>query len=254
VLPQSWLAVILFVFFVAPGLLFDILSERRRASFAESSFREISRVVLASLVFTALAVATLAAVRVAKPQWLPAPERLLQPDRAYVASHNMLIFRALVLEVVVALLLAWLFHLSLSLRHGASIRPVSAWRKAFKADRPKGAEVYVRVRLTNGVVYLGQLADFTVDMELADRELILGSPLFSKTEDRPLSPVPSTYQRLVIRAAAIDAIFVEYRTKLCPDLGSEKPKRLPAESSDGAPSVGKNSLQETSQISASAAP
>jgi len=51
VVPSSWLSVVLFFLFIAPGLLLDLLSEQRRAGFSESAFREISRILLASLVF-----------------------------------------------------------------------------------------------------------------------------------------------------------------------------------------------------------
>jgi Family of unknown function (DUF6338) len=49
VVPGSWLSVLLFFLLVAPGLVFDLLSQRRRAGSPESGFREVSRVVLSSL-------------------------------------------------------------------------------------------------------------------------------------------------------------------------------------------------------------
>jgi MFS family permease len=61
--PASWLAVLFFLLFVAPGLLFDLLSEKRCAGIAQSGFREISRVVLASILFSAIGAVAVAVVR-----------------------------------------------------------------------------------------------------------------------------------------------------------------------------------------------
>ena len=52
--PTTWLSVLFFFRFVALGTLFLLLSKRRRKTIADSAFVEISRVVLASLVFTGL--------------------------------------------------------------------------------------------------------------------------------------------------------------------------------------------------------
>lgn len=48
-IPGTWLAVILFLIVIAPGLFFDLLGTRRRVAVAESAFREIGRVALGSL-------------------------------------------------------------------------------------------------------------------------------------------------------------------------------------------------------------
>ena len=67
-IPNTTGAVLAFFLFVAPGLLFDLLSERRRAGIPETSFREASRVVLASTAFTTLALGLVAAPCLVVPQ------------------------------------------------------------------------------------------------------------------------------------------------------------------------------------------
>jgi hypothetical protein len=52
--PSGWLTVVLFLLLVSSGLLFDLLAVRRRTGPAESAFHETSRIVLASLGFTAV--------------------------------------------------------------------------------------------------------------------------------------------------------------------------------------------------------
>jgi Family of unknown function (DUF6338) len=141
----SWLSVLLFFLFVAPGLLFDLLSERRRAGFSESAFREVSRVVLGSLAFSGFAFALLAILRTVHPAWMPDPKRLLEPRNSYAKDHYLLILRTLVLQGSLALTAAWAWHIFLARRHGgATIQPVSAWTQVFKRDCPKGHDAYVR--------------------------------------------------------------------------------------------------------------
>jgi len=106
---------------------------------------------------------------------------------------------------------ALLTHWLLVRRGGATIRAVSAWTALFRRDLPPGHRAYVRVRLAGGIVYTGSVLSFTSDLPLADRELVLGPPLYSKTGDRQLSALPPDYTRILIRGAMIETLAVEYR-------------------------------------------
>jgi Family of unknown function (DUF6338) len=212
--PGSWLSVLLFLLLVAPGLLFDRLSERRRARFPESAFREISRVVLSSLAFSGFAFALLIILRTVHPAWLPDPERLLEPQGSYVRDHYWLLLRTLLLQTSLALGAAGALHLILDREEDkATIRPISAWTQVFKRDCPKDHDAYVRVRLDGGVVYSGLVANFTSDLEVDGRELVLAQPMASRTGQNPMTAVPGQYQRVVIRGSAIEVMSVEYRPK-----------------------------------------
>jgi hypothetical protein len=146
-LPSSWLSLLLFFLVIAPGLLFDLLSERRRAGLTESAFREISRTILASLVFSGFSVLVLGVVRTIKPSWMPDPRPLFQHSN-YLWTNYRLVVRTLAIEVTIALMAAWLAHLVVSHRQGgASIRQVSAWTHVFKREKPLNHDAYVRVRL-----------------------------------------------------------------------------------------------------------
>jgi hypothetical protein len=214
VVPGSWLSVLLFFLLVAPGLLFDLLSERRRAGFSESGFREVSRVVLGSLAFSGFAFALLAIVRIVHPAWMPDPRRLLDPQDPYAREQYALILRTLVLQESLALAAAWAWHMILAKKQGgATIRPISAWTQVFKRDCPKGHDAYVRVRLAGGVIYSGLVANFSSDLEVDGRELILASPIASRTGENPMTAVPGQYQRVVIRGSAIEVMSIEYRPK-----------------------------------------
>jgi hypothetical protein len=258
--PGSWLSALLFVLLVAPGLLFELLSERRRASFSESAFREVSRVVLGSLAFSGFAFAVLVILRYVHPAWLPDPRRLLEPRSSYPRDHYRLLLRTLVLQASLALAAVWVWHIFLANKpwHSlfankqgeAEVRPVSAWRKVvskarqvfskatirrvsawtqvLRRDCPKGQEAYVRVRLANGVVYSGLVADFTPDLEVDGRELVLAQPMASKTGDNPMTPVPRQYERVVIRGGAVEVMSVEYRLKRQHNAAAEAPRPVPS--------------------------
>lgn len=69
----------------------------------------------------------------------------------------------------------------------------------------------MRDRLTNGTVYAGQVADFTADLDQADREIVLCPPLYSKTGDNALTQMPGEWQRVVLPASNIESIGVAYK-------------------------------------------
>jgi hypothetical protein len=191
-----------------------MLAERRRAGLDESAFREASRVVFASLVFSGIATAMLLLLRSIKSSWMPDPRQLLLHEDTYFGARYGLILRALVIELGIALILALCTHKFLSKRQGGeSIRQLSGWTQAFKRDRPVDHEVYVRVRLTSGSVYSGKVGHFTAGLDTEDRELVLAPPLSAKPPTGSMTPLPPLYQRVVLRGEAIDVISVDYRPK-----------------------------------------
>ena len=108
--PTTWLAALFFVLLVAPGLLYDLLADGRRAKAGESVFREVSRTVLASLIISTLSVSILVAIRWVRPAWMPDPDHLFSGTGGYVARHYRLILRTLLLEGGIALVIAAGFH------------------------------------------------------------------------------------------------------------------------------------------------
>jgi hypothetical protein len=230
--PSTWLTVVLFLLLVSPGLLFDLLAARRRTGAVESAFHETSRIVLASLGFTVVALAILAAVGAATSGLLPDPKGLLDPDGVYLADHWPTVIGALAAESVLAHGAVLLAHWLLVRRNGATIRPVSAWTALFRRDLPAGHRPYVRLRLTGGIVYTGSVLSFTSDLPLADRELVLGPPLFSKMGDGTLSALPPGYRRVLIRGAMIETMAVQYRPTAAADPDPGPPG---SDSSDGEP-------------------
>jgi hypothetical protein len=216
VVPSTWLSVLFFVVLVAPGLLFDLLAERRRVGAPESAFREASRVVLASLVFSGLGLAAVVLVRTLEPAWMPDPDRLVAEPHQYLVEHYRLLLAALLVTGSVALGAAGLAHWLLARKYGSGLRTLSTWRKVFRQERPAGTAAHVRVRLTNGTVFTGKVAGYTADLDLSDREIVLAPPLFSKTEGNKLAPLPVEWQRVILPASSIESVAVQYKRRALP--------------------------------------
>lgn len=209
--PTTWLAVLFFVLLVAPGLLYDLLADGRRAKAGESVFREVSRTVLASLIISTLSVSILVAIRWARPEWMPDPDRLFSGTGDYVVRHYRLILRTLLLEGGIALVIAAGFHWVQARRLRARLRPVSTWTKVFREECPPGCRPHVQVRLANGMTYIGQVGHFAADLETADREIVLVPPLYVKRPEGQLKDMPFEWQRIVLSGASVESLVVQYR-------------------------------------------
>ncbi|QKV77805.1 DUF6338 family protein [Amycolatopsis sp. Hca4] len=211
-IPGTWLAVVLFLIVVAPGLFFDLLGARRRVEAAESAFREFGRVALGSLGFTLVTLVLLLGVRWLFPRLFFDPRAMLLGGNTYLADHYGQVILTIVAATVVSHLLAFGLHKLLARRTGEAFRKVSAWGMAFRDGVPAGHAVFVRVRLTSGLVYTGQVENFTADLAAADRELLLTKPLAVKPDgDSSLTPLPAAYDRVLLRGSEIEVISVEYR-------------------------------------------
>jgi hypothetical protein len=215
VVPGTWLSILFFFLFVAPGATYELRSRRRRATYEESAFIEISRIVLASLIFSGLALAVLVVVRQIQPDWLPEPRRLLAQDGTdYFRRRYALVLRALGAWSAIACAVAWGTNALLEKKQGgATIKPESAWTQVLRRERPAGSLPYARVRLDNGVIYSGLVVKFSSDLEVEGREIVLAPPLASKTPSTPggLKPLPPQYQRVVLRGDSIEVLSIEYR-------------------------------------------
>jgi hypothetical protein len=218
--PTTWLAVLFFTLLVAPGLLYDLLAERRRPRAGESVFREVSRTVLASLIISTLSVSILVAIRWARPGWMPDPDSLFSGTGHYVARHYRLILRTLLLEGSIALSIAAGFHWIRATRVRARLRPASTWTRVFREECPPGFLPHAQIRMANGMTYIGQVGHFTADLETTDREIVLVPPLFVKKPDGQFKDMPSEWQRVVLSGTSVESLIVQYRPDpRCPSVG-----------------------------------
>lgn len=237
-LPATWVAALLFLLFVVPGLTYDLLSDRRRSLGAESTFREISRVMLASTAFTGITIVAIqAASQLLDPVWPVRPTKLLSDGGRYAATVATPLAWTVVAATGTATTLAVATHLiRANMSGGATIRQRSAWTRAFSHDCPPGKYPYVRVRLESGAQYSGRLQDYSSDLELEDRELVLTPPwLKVKPPEGDWQKVPSDVERIILRGALATSITVTYWPIDREDSTVREAASNDTESNDGQP-------------------
>lgn len=207
-IPSTTGAVLAFFLFVAPGLLFDLLAARRRAGVPETTFREVSRVVLASTAFSGLAVALLALPGLG----LPPTRRWIYSwlwGRVDVSATQPTVLATMLAVATVACALAWATHWHLS-RGASALRQTSAWSQVFRTDAPSGSAPYLRVKTASGSTYTGFVGSYTPNLEVSGRELVLVPPLWSAAPGKPLEAVTG-WSRIVLRGDEIAVLMVDYR-------------------------------------------
>jgi hypothetical protein len=213
VIPDTLGALIAFLGLVAPGLLFEMLRERRVPASEESAFREASRVALMSLVFTLFALAVLTITGLLEPHWLPDVDRWINCGASYAKAHYRLILRAVLLELLIAGAAVVLLDLALS-KWGSGqgeLSSTSVWYHVFRTDRPADHGSWVHAKLSDGSEIWGFVQWYTYDNSLDDRELSLSGPglKIKRTPDSEAQELPE-WNSLIVRGSDITYMTVSY--------------------------------------------
>ncbi|WP_132370380.1 DUF6338 family protein [Nocardia alba] len=219
------MTILAFFLFIAPGLLFDWISAYRKVPRKESTFTEISRVALVSTAcsvaafLTLLLCAALLALQDRKP--FPVPSAMLKQPNTYIADNLVRVSVTMIVIAGLAMVFAWL--LTAIVHHGdkGKIFYESTWHRAFREYQPtKDMRVHVRVTLTDGTIWFGCVRDFSPDMEVLDRELILQPPILCKPTHRDSDGnrvrvrMPERWKFVILRGAEIVSIAVAYAPPL----------------------------------------
>jgi hypothetical protein len=174
--PETVGSLVAFLFFVTPGLTFELLRERSRPQRQHTAFRETAIVVIGSVAFSSIAVASLAVVRSIWPGWMPDPHALAADPGDYAAEHIGVVTRALAIEVGVATMLAFAWHRVLCrVRPGGQMSANPAWFEVTDGNaNPRRDRVLAFVELEDGSAMRGFIKgyDFAPDQTL--RTLVLG--------------------------------------------------------------------------------
>jgi hypothetical protein len=223
--PQTLGALGAFLTLVAPGIVFELLRERRRVRRTESAFREASRVALGSLVFSLLASVVLIGVH-ALFRSLFAANVLIDLDRfaangaSYARQHVGSIAFSVLAELALACAFAVLVDFLLARRghETRSVQPETAWRVVFRTDRPKDSVPWVHVHLEDGSSFFGFLRTHTASGDPDDREIVLegaeltylGKPLGGEDAVEE-TVIGGRWDRVVIPASRVKYLRVQYR-------------------------------------------
>jgi len=216
VIPETIGAVLGLLFVVGPGLVFEVVREHYRPPGERSAFREAATVALASLVFTSAALAILAIVRSVRPTVMPDPRLWLIDGRQYVVEHYQLVTVFVValgsISIGLSAVAAWQRFRG----GGGRLDPNSTgWYELFRARVPAGTEPMVRVQLDDGNEYLGVVAQYSVNVLPAERELVLKPPLRIMDASGQFVPLPGpgTFSRIFIPGPSIRSFWVRYPPK-----------------------------------------
>lgn len=213
-----------FLGLIAPGLVFELRRERRRPSYEESVFREISRLALVSLVFTMLSLSiVLALCSWIDHSYLPDVNRWVVEGNVYLKAKYGSVLLAFLLELAFACALAALWDGFLSRSATGNMTPWPSWYLLFREFRPAGTKPWVHLQLENGAEYWGYMANYTATDDLERREISLRGPRLTWRSGQPQAsrrflrePVVPETQRLdewdtvTVRGDKIVAMTVTY--------------------------------------------
>lgn len=217
-IPTTALALLSFFALVAPGLFFDLLLSKKRAERSETAFREAGRVVLVSawcsLVSIPVVLGAGAALRTWAPNgqdWVPTARKVAVGERVYIADHLAGLSLMGLLFVAASLGASSLTYWVIYRHDPGQVSRVSVWRKVFRDDAPSGAYPLVRVRTLSGTSWSGRVAHYSPDLETADREIVLSSPISMKGPSGKSNQLPQKWSRVILRGDQIDSIAVQYQ-------------------------------------------
>lgn len=178
-IPTGVATVVAFFFFVAPGLLAEILLDRYRPNRTDTAFREASRVVLISAPFSIVG-SVLVYCFVwwfVNPHWTNLLDTWAVAGKPPSGEAVLVLIGMAVAEVVMACFLAWQASdiWGDSLYPGSTISPENPWKLAMTPE--EGFVTIATVTLSDGSQYQGKVATISSDLAWANREITLQPPI-----------------------------------------------------------------------------
>ena len=210
-IPQTIAAFAFFLLLVAPGLTFELVRERRRPGIVETTFREASRIALASLCFTLAAILALLSARAPFPDFLPDPRVWIGTGNRYLQTHDYVIAGTVLVELILACTFAAVAAIWLNRGLPDSITQFSAWNDYFVAAKTSKRYPFVMLTLEDGDRFFGWVAEYSPEYEQLNRELVLKGPIQyqSPTDSAPVA-LGDHWRYLIIPGSSIKYVSVAY--------------------------------------------
>jgi hypothetical protein len=209
--PSSVGAIVVFLLVVTPGAGFELLWHRTRPRRSESTFIEVSRVLLTGVVFSGAAIATLMAARVVADGAAVDIVAFVREGTGYVERHAALILRSLAAVPILGLLYGIAAHDLLTPPAMRAIADESGWHTAFSRMAGSGSRAYLSVQLKDGMTLTGFSAGYSTDPDPAKRDLLLGAPLAIRSPGRQVAtPLEDSWQILLVPGSEVSTIAVTY--------------------------------------------
>lgn len=219
VVPATIGGIVVLVLLVLPGLAFELIRQRRRAGRDDSPFVEASRVLVAGLSLGAITEGLLALVSLAGPRSIVSLSGLFTTEH-WVTDHLLVSgWTAWAYGVVSVTLAALTAAVLPGMNPGGHSHPESGWITAF--DRlprlirdaqklPATPVARLSVRLTDGTVYVGDRAEFSVGPSREGRELLLGGDMLSRPPGATKAEPTTGWHRILLREDQISDILIQY--------------------------------------------
>jgi hypothetical protein len=214
VIPANFATLLTFLGLIAPGLVYQVVLERRLPRRVETVFREASRVALTSLVFTVAATVLLLVIQ---RGWdgapLPNPSAWAARGNAYFAGHLFLVVTGLAAEVALACLLSATTAVLTTRKVSATLSPNGAWFQVFRKDRPPRTRPWVHIVLADGGELWGHLRHYTQDDSLSVREIVLGGNTlrWRRSANDDVELIGDRWDAVLVNAGEASMIRVVYQ-------------------------------------------
>jgi hypothetical protein len=228
-IPDTFGGVLAFLAFVAPGITFYLVQERRRPHQENSSFREVSQIALASLVFTLASISCLILLHRYASTVVPDISMWIRQGNRYVADHPAAVFAGIGLDVIAACVFgagsAWL----ITRNSGASISNVGAWHRILREESPPGTRPWLHIRLEDETEFWGYLRHYTPDDSANVREIVLGGTtvMWRRKGEDARSSIGDNWDAVCLSANRIQYIRVIYRSVSDDTLFGRRTKTFP---------------------------
>ncbi|MCP3797951.1 DUF6338 family protein [Allokutzneria sp. A3M-2-11 16] len=224
-IPASAIGLVVFFLAVAPGTCYELLRGRTLLPREESTFLQVSRVLLAGTLITALTVLLMSLVAAVAPSAFIDVAQLIVGGEKYIAANVLLCGWTILVQLVLSALLAVVFSGLRTPRQARPILQVDAWHRLTEEVVPSGYEVQVSVRLKSGREIVGRYLGASTDLDPTKRELKLQEPLFVRESDKEESVPLVGWQTMVIMGGEIESLAFCYK-RVSGEEEQGKPTRL----------------------------
>jgi hypothetical protein len=208
-IPTTAATLLAFVLFIVPGLVFELIRDRKRVSIERSTFRELAWVILVGLAASTVSVLILSGVRKIGRGTMPDVGSWIASPRPYFQHHYALIVGDIAVEVLLASVLAALVGFAMQRKPVFRTLPDPALWLAFNKGISAKGEPYVTIKQEDGSVLTGVAR--CLDWRATDSEfIILESPLQSAVPGPGQLIAQPSWSRVAVPFSTMTQIWIKF--------------------------------------------